>query len=380
MKICLFNVTSTIARIGSAEIGGLEAHTFRLANALARRGHEAILFGGMPPGEGEAPVSTARVRRFLCIETSRVPDLGTRFRRLAQRLHFAWGCRREFLAERFDACLVFKTYDFPSVWEWRRRGWRGRAVARLSGEEFFATDRFFARAVDAIYAVSARLANAAARRYGRVCPVIPNFVEASPFAAPEDPPVILAAGRLVGWKGFDVLLRAFARIEGARLVIAGDGPERGRLEALARNLGLAGRVEFTEAIPSGELARRRAVARVAVQPSAGYDSCPNAALEALGAGLSLTASTSVDVPACFDEVEAVRRFRAGDAEGLAMALRELLDEPLAAWRMRGARARALTEDGFSEERLVSRLEELLKGEARGGSLADAGRRDRVAPP
>lgn len=361
MKICLFNVTSTAERIGSAEIGGLEAHTFRLADALVRRGHEVALFGGESRGEFPPPATAARVRRFPLLETARVPDLGSRFRKLVQRLHFAHGCRGEFFAERFDACVIFKPYDFPVAWFWRRRGWRGRVVARLSGAEFFAADRFFSRAVDAIYAVSGRLAGEAGRRYGRVCPVIPNFVEAAPFAEPSHPPVILAAGRLVGWKGFDVLLRAFARVGEARLVIAGDGPERGRLEGLARELGVAGRVEFTGAIPPAELARRRATAWVAAQPSAGYDSCPNAALEALGAGLSLVVSEAVDVTPCFDEAGVIGRFRVGDAEGLGAALRGLLGEPVTAWRERGARARALVEERFSEERLAPRVEALCAG-------------------
>jgi glycosyltransferase involved in cell wall biosynthesis len=363
MKICLFNVTSTAAPLGSAEVGGLEAHSFRLADALGRRGHEVVLFGGDGPS---AAATSARVRRFPFVETSRVPDLGSRFRKLAQRLHFAHGCRREFLAEGFDACLIFKTYDFPVARLWRWRGWRGRVVARLSGPEFFATDRLFAGAVDAVYAVSARLAAAAARRYGRVCPTLPNFVGAEPLAEPSGAPAVLAAGRLVGWKGFDLLLRAFAPLEGARLVIAGDGPERSRLEKLARQLGAAGRVEFTGAVPPSELARLRATARAAAQPSAGYDSCPNAALEALGAGLALVASDAVDLPAAFDEAGAVRRFRAGDAPGLSAALREALGEPDGAWRARAMRARALVGGAFSEETLVARVEALLRGPAHGG--------------
>jgi len=57
---------------------------------------------------------------------------------------------------------------------------------------------------------------------------------------------ILAIGRHVPEKGFDVLIRAFALLDrdDVRLVIAGDGPERERLEKLAADVGLAGRVEL----------------------------------------------------------------------------------------------------------------------------------------
>jgi glycosyltransferase involved in cell wall biosynthesis len=59
-------------------------------------------------------------------------------------------------------------------------------------------------------------------------------------------PVLVATGRLIRQKGFDLLLRALAKCEGAgraaRLVIVGEGPERPALNAIAGELGLAGRV------------------------------------------------------------------------------------------------------------------------------------------
>ena len=67
--------------------------------------------------------------------------------------------------------------------------------------------------------------------------------------------VIGAAGRrLVPEKGIDLLLRAAAQLPGIwRLQIAGEGPERRRLERLARELGIAGRVHFDGPIPSEQM-------------------------------------------------------------------------------------------------------------------------------
>ena len=66
--------------------------------------------------------------------------------------------------------------------------------------------------------------------------------------APPGPPVIGTLGRLHDNKGIDVMLRAFARLRDqgvtARLRIAGDGPERARLQALAGELGVGDLVEF----------------------------------------------------------------------------------------------------------------------------------------
>ncbi len=81
---------------------------------------------------------------------------------------------------------------------------------------------------------------------------LPNFVDEtkSPptgraaFSTPEDAPLLLALGRLHVNKGFDVLIEALAEIPDAHLWLAGEGPLRDELEALAARLGLASRVHF----------------------------------------------------------------------------------------------------------------------------------------
>ena len=80
--------------------------------------------------------------------------------------------------------------------------------------------------------------------------VVPNFAHdlagAAPagLSAPPGAPRLLALGRLHRNKGFDVLLRALASLPGAHLSLAGEGPERAALEALARGLAVADRVAF----------------------------------------------------------------------------------------------------------------------------------------
>jgi glycosyltransferase involved in cell wall biosynthesis len=68
---------------------------------------------------------------------------------------------------------------------------------------------------------------------------------------------IVAIGRLVPRKGYDVLLSAMALIKdkGARLTIIGDGPERGRLEAMSRDLGIAQLVMFAGPVTAAEKER-----------------------------------------------------------------------------------------------------------------------------
>lgn len=78
---------------------------------------------------------------------------------------------------------------------------------------------------------------------------VPNFVAdfgAVPPAIdlPAGRPLLLALGRLHTDKGFDTLIRAMPRLPGVHLAIAGEGPERGALTALAAQEGVGDRVAF----------------------------------------------------------------------------------------------------------------------------------------
>jgi glycosyltransferase involved in cell wall biosynthesis len=82
---------------------------------------------------------------------------------------------------------------------------------------------------------------------------LPNFVpdladippaSRAEFAIPADAPVLLGLGRLHTNKGFDVFVRALAKLPGIHAVIAGEGPERPALEALARAEGVADRLHL----------------------------------------------------------------------------------------------------------------------------------------
>ena len=77
-----------------------------------------------------------------------------------------------------------------------------------------------------------------------------------------------AARRLVPEKGIDLLLKAVSDIQGIwRLHIAGDGPQRSRLERLAREYGIEERVIFDGTVPSGDMPAYLAQLDVLVVPS-----------------------------------------------------------------------------------------------------------------
>lgn len=107
----------------------------------------------------------------------------------------------------------------------------------------------------------------------------------SPSPPPTDGPV-LAVGRLVPEKGFDLLIRAVAET-GDRLVIVGDGSLRADLEALASSTGAA--VEFAGVVAPGELSALYSSCRVVAVPSR-REGFGLVAAEALAAGRPVVAS------------------------------------------------------------------------------------------
>lgn len=123
--------------------------------------------------------------------------------------------------------------------------------------------------------------------------VIPNAIATRPAPAGVPAPAwlpggpfVLGVGRLSAEKGFDLLVRAFARFAPSHpewsLVLLGEGAERAALESLVAALGLQGRVVLPGFVESPESAYARATCFVL--PSR-YEGFPNALLEAMRAGL-----------------------------------------------------------------------------------------------
>lgn len=117
-------------------------------------------------------------------------------------------------------------------------------------------------------------------------------------------PVAVFAGRLLGWKGLTLALAAIARPTASawRLDVYGDGPERTRLEARARSLGVSDRVRFLGRRPRAEVLTALAAADAFLLPSL-HDSAGWAVAEAQAAGCPVVAlaaggpRTLVDVSA-----------------------------------------------------------------------------------
>ncbi len=137
-----------------------------------------------------------------------------------------------------------------------------------------------------------------------------------------DGPALVSVGGLIARKRHDLTIAAMALLPEWRLLIAGEGPERGRLEALAASRGLAGRVRFLGPLPHAELAPLYTAADISVLASE-REGWANVLLESMACGTPVVASRIPGNPEVVAAPAAGRIVAANTPEGFAAAIRDL---------------------------------------------------------
>jgi len=246
----------------------------------------------------------------------------------------------------------------------------GSDLLGLHGRFFAALKRMVMRHANAVTVVS-RPMKAYALALGadeRKLSVIPMGIDVTglfvpPPAGGERSPELLFVGRLVASKAADVLIEAMpailAECTEATLTIVGDGPEKARLEILAKALGIADRVNFLGAIANSELPALYRRAAIFVSPSL-EEGFGLTLVEALACGCAAIAS---DLPATREIVvdgKTGLTVPPGDSAAIARtALLLLADAPLRRSLSHAGREFALGQ--FDWEIVAGRYGRLLDG-------------------
>jgi len=222
------------------------------------------------------------------------------------------------------------------------------------------------RMADWVTAPSVRTAEYARQLLPNFVPrisVIYNGIQMPSLPASElpfDAPSLLCLGRLDSVKGFDVAVRSFARVvprfPKARLIIAGDGPERRALEQQVGALGLARAVDFIGWIAPESVPELINTSTMVLMPSRS-EGFPLVALEAAAMGRPVVATAVGGMPEAVIHRETGWLVRKEDSLGLAQAVSYLLGHPEEATQI-GQAARRRARKTFSIDRCVDRYDAL----------------------
>lgn len=330
--------------MAGAEHGGAEGFFCRLVPALSRAGVEQRAVIRTHPKRAAALGAAG-------VDTVQLPfggplDLSTRF-----------GLRREI--NRFQPAIVMS---------WMNRATmscpRGRFVhiGRLGG---YYDTKYYRRCHHLI----ANTRDIARYLVGSGFPAhqvhyVPNFVAEAPgeaiprhaLATSDEARVVLAMGRLHPNKAFDVLIDALAHVPDAVLWLAGEGPERPRLERQAQRLGVSSRVRFLGW--RDDAVRLLQSADIFVCPSR-HEPLGNVVLEAWAQAVPVVAAASQGPSSLIRHRHDGLLVGLDDSGALAEAIREVLSAPGLAASL-GAAGRASYEAEFTQSKVVSRFVDLFR--------------------
>jgi len=367
-----------------------------LATSFADRGHRIDLVLGRVEGAfvREVPASVRLVdlggQTVLPTLATLVRDPATAYKLapilLSKRPPWILGCLpalvRYLQSEQPDAMLsALNATNITALWGRRVAGVATRLVVserntlsqRAAGESGLAglpkvVGRFYPEA-DAIAAVSNGVADDLARTaaiprgsiHTTYNPVVTPDIERlarepidHPWFATDGPPLILGAGKLKRQKDFLTLIEAFAQLQAkrsARLMILGEGPQRARLEARVRELGIQESVAMPGFVanPFAYMARASAFAL-----SSAWEGLPGVLVQALACGCPVVATDCPSGPReILDNGTYGPLVPVGDNRALCAAIERVLEFPAAAERLR-ERAQI-----FSAERVAARYLALL---------------------
>jgi len=321
--------------------GGSERIAIRLANRWASSGRKVTILSGVAAGPARTLVAANVTVRIASPELPRNP---------VSRFALGDAFARMIASDMPDLIFSPGNFHIPMVAALARKLGRHRPaiVCKISnplrqpgrsGARQWLFDRLTrrtTRAVDAFVAMSAALRDDAfaVLRRPEIALIYEPILD-GPAAqdlrfgrSRRQPPLIVCAGRLEPQKHFTLAIRAFARIDpalGARLLILGEGYERTELEAEAKWLAVADRIEF-----GGHVADIRpalASARLFLMSSR-YEGYPAVLIEALAAGLPIV--TTGCTPALGEIMvhPSFGRVTPPDADALARAIEMVLDGPL----------------------------------------------------
>jgi glycosyltransferase involved in cell wall biosynthesis len=227
--------------------GGAEIFTDRLAAELRARGHEAdvvsVPYKWYP---GARVLTQAFLWRLLDLEEAD-----------GQRIDLVVATKFPSYLVRHPEKRVWLVHQFRQAYELdgTSLGQFGDSPEdRATRRKVQALDRVALGEASRLFAISQNVASRLRASTGLAAEVLPHPPQALDYRCESYGDFVLSVNRLDRAKRIDLLIEAAARNGSLEIVIAGEGPDRERLEQLAHDRGLDGRARFTGRVPDDELA------------------------------------------------------------------------------------------------------------------------------
>jgi glycosyltransferase involved in cell wall biosynthesis len=330
-------------------IGGSERHLLALLPALAKLGVEPVFLGLDDPDwdasdfYGALEVPAMRVRSPHDVDPLLLGRLTTRLRADVVHTHLVHADVYGGIAAKLRGARLVSTKHNDDPFRTGAFRHVERGLCRLADRVIAITESLRRFTVDRVGVPAPKVETI---HYGLDAPPEP-WGENAPDPVPDGAPILLAVARLVPQKGVDVAVRALRGLPGAWLVVLGEGPERPRLERLARELGVSGRIWLPGRVPDVAAWLRRA--DVVVHP-ARWEGFGLALLEAMLCAKPVVASRVSSIPEIVVDGETGILVPPDDPGALADAVSRVTVDPARYGEAGLARARR----EFSVERMASR--------------------------
>jgi len=309
-------------------LGGIASHAYELAKALVNLGHQVTVVTPLVPGSArEEEIAGVRVVRPW------IPR-----QRPFYNIWLHWHLRRHLARHPCDIVHVHGMRPLEST-----RGLKAPVVftnhtsgflMRMSRpEKSFRGLLSRVEHVSLVLAPSEELCEATrAIGYKGELRFISNGVDTDRFVptprAPSSEPVIVLARRLVEKNGVIVFAKALAamRSKAFRVLVAGDGPLRPKMQEIIEQAGLAHRVSFIGSVPNHEMPAVYASADISVLPSF-YEATSITGLESMACGIPVVGSQVGGIPHLVENGVTGMLVATGDHEALAERLDEIVSKP-----------------------------------------------------
>ena len=291
MKLCIFNASAL------TQIGGIESHIGIVSKALAEKQIQVSIVSGKGQELNERSKKT---NYFVFPYLKRQNAFNKFLSRIIpspqiESFSFWLFSFRHFLSNKYDVIHIHQPVD-AFLFNFLKKFSKAKIVLSVHGFPTQFTKNQMKKC-DKVIAVSSLTQNYLKQNHSIDSTVILNPINVHLFKQKKHSDssfILLAAGRLVEWKGHHFAIKAMPlikkKIPNAKLVIVGEGEFEKALKEEAKKLNLNGSIEFAGKLPKEKVRNFLSQADVFLQPSIAMEAMPLSLLEAQGAGMACIAS------------------------------------------------------------------------------------------